>query len=271
MDKVSLFIDFKNIMSSEYRIDILKIPDAIEHYIKKVLNISEMRIIRTYVFMSTPCTDNQLKFTDMMVRNNFDVISLAYMDKAIDVAITTKLISDAQNGIFDIGIIMSGNTSLYPAIKGARDLGKQIFIANFSDKISNIYKETNYETGPLNVLYLDNILEHIADQIVDGEISPSTVLKELDQEFLSNLGNIDADKIDFKKYITYWATRARYLQVYYDTLTETDQEFLKRIFDKLNNLSSKYQPGYIKALNKKWQPKRPHTWIDEMRMVVKSW
>jgi uncharacterized LabA/DUF88 family protein len=268
MDKVSLFIDFKNIMSSEYRIDITRIPQAIESYIKETLNIPEARVIRTYVFMSTPCTDNQSKFADMMVKNNFDVISLAYMDKAVDVAITTKLIADAQHGIFDIGVIMSGNASLYPAIKEARNLGKQILVTNFSDKINSIYKEINYETGPLNVLYLDNILEHIADQIVDGKINPSIILQELNQEFLSNFGNIDIDKIDFKKYITYWTTRARYLQVYHETLTEDDQELLRKVFDKLNDLSAEYKPGYIKALNKKWQPE---SWEDEMRMVVKSW
>ena len=165
---------------------------------------------------------------------------------------------------------MAGSIALYPAIKEIRNLGKQILIANFSDKISSIYKDTNHETGPLDVdiLYLDEILESIADKIIDGEINPGSILEELQQEFLSNLGNMDTNKVDFKKYITYWTTRARYLQVYHDTLTEDDQELLRKAFDKLNDLSAEYQPGYIKALNKKWQPE---SWENEMRMVVKSW
>lgn len=227
-----------------------------------------MRIIRKYVFTSTPSTEPQAQFADMMVQNKFDVIALDHMDKAIDVSITSKLISDAHKDVFDICTIISGNISLYPAIREVRSLGKQVLISNFSDRISSVYKETNYETGPLDfdIFNLDTVLDVIADKVINGEISPESILKEVKAEFFN--GNLDHDKIDLKKYITYWAIRARYLQLFQETMLEDDQITIRRMFDKLNDLSKEHKPGHVKALNRKWHP---NSWEDEMRVVPKIW
>jgi hypothetical protein len=267
MNRVALFIDFKNLMSSEYKIDIFKIPNVIYDYLFKVVG-GDVRITRTYVFISTPSTDMQAQFADLMVQNKFDVISLDYMDKAGDVAITTKIVSDAHKDIFDIGVIVSGNLSLYPAIREVRDIGKQILVSNFSDKINTIYKEANYETGPLDfdILYLDTVLDAIADKMIDGKITPETILSEVKNELFE--GNIDFDKIDVKKYVTYWAVRARYLQLSQDGMADENKEIIRKAFDKLNDLSSEKKPGYIKALNKKWHPA---SWEDEIKMLPKVW
>lgn len=267
MDRVALFMDFKNIMSSEYKVDIFQIPNIVaDHLFKNIGN--DVRITRKYVFISTPTTKPQAQFADMMVQNKFDVISLDYMDRAIDVAITTKLISDAYMDIFDIAVIVSGNISLYPAIREARSVGKQIMICNFSDKINSVYKETNYETGPLDfdIFYLDEVLDIIASRVIDGEIVPLTIIEEAKSEFFN--GNLDFDKIDLKKYITYWALRARFLQIHQETMGDEDQMIVRKMFDKLNDLSAEYQPGYIKALNKKWCP---NSWENEIKVVPKVW
>lgn len=266
MEKISLFIDFKNIVSSEYRIDITKIPNTIYNYIKKEIT-KDSRITKKYVFIPSPCTDNQSKFADLMIKNDFDVISSPYMDKVIDVSITTKLIFDTLNNAFDIGVILSGNKSLYPAIKEVRNIGKQIIISNFSDKISSLYKDTNYETGPLKILHLDDFIDEIADTIISGKITPTSILKELD-EFINIIGNIDMEKVEMKNFITYWAVRIRYLQMHSDTLTENDNEIIKKISHEINELSSKYKPGYIKSLNKKWNPK---SWESEIKTIPKIW
>lgn len=267
MDRVALFIDFKNIMSSEYQIDIFQIPNVVSDHLFKHLG-TDIKIIRKYAFVSTPITKPQSQFADIMVQNKYDVIALDYMDKAIDVAITTKLISDAYKDIFDIAVIASGNISLYPAIREVRSIGKQTMICNFSDKISSIYKETNYETGPLDfdIFCLDNVLNVIANKVIDGEINYSSIMEEFKSEFFD--GNLDYVKIDLKKYITYWAIRARFLQLYQETMSEDDQIIIRKIFDKLNDLSSEYKPGYIKALNKKWHP---DSWEDEIKVIPKVW
>jgi uncharacterized LabA/DUF88 family protein len=254
-------------MSSEYQIDIFQIPNVISDHIFKNIG-SDIRITRKYVFISTPTTVPQSQFADMMVQNKYDVIALDYMDKAVDVAMTTKLISDAHKDIFDIAVIVSGNIALYPAIREVRSTGKQIMICNFSDKISSVYKETNYETGPLDfdILCLDNVLDAIASKIIDGEISSASILEEAKSEFFN--GNLDYEKINLKKYITYWAIRARFLQLFQETMNEDDQDIVRKMFDKLNDLSSEYQPGYIKSLNKKWHP---NSWEDEIKVVPKVW
>lgn len=254
-------------MSSEYKVDIFQIPNVIsDHLFKNIGN--DIRITRKYVFISTPTTKPQAQFADMMVQNKFDVISLDYMDEAIDVAITTKLISDANKDIFDIAAIISGNTSLYPAIREVRSIGKQIMVCNFSDKISSVYKETNYETGPLDfdIFCLDDVLDAITNRVIDGEIAPETIMEEVKAEFFN--GNLDFDKIDLKKYIVYWAIRARFLQFHQETMSEEDQNTIRKMFDKLNDLSSEYQPGYVKALNKKWCP---NSWESEIKAMPKVW
>lgn len=267
MDKIALFIDFKNIMSSDYQVDIFQIPNIILDYVFDNVG-SNSRITRKYVFCSTPNTETQANFADLMVQNKFDVIALDYMDKAVDVAMVTKLISDAHKNIYDVAAIVSGNISLYPAIKEIRSTGKQILVCNFSEKISSIYKETNYESGPLDfdVLYLDDYLDVIANRIISGDINYSSIMEETKTEFFD--GNLDYDKINIKKYITYWAIRARYLQLSHEMMSEEEQDTIRKMFDKINDLSAKYKPGYIKSLNKKWHPK---SWEDEIKAIPKVW
>jgi uncharacterized LabA/DUF88 family protein len=261
MDKTAIFIDFKNITNSEYKVDIFKIPLAIKNHIKE--RGTEQSVVRIYVFMSTPSNEHQNNFVDMMVQNGFDVSCLDYMDKAVDVIIASKLISDAHKNIYDIGVVVSGNISLYPAIREARNTGKRITIANFSDKISSIYKTTNYETGPMDfeILYLDTILEQIASKVNNTTINIDLIRDEVENEFFD--GNLDYDKVNIRMYVTYWAIRARYLQA-----CDEDNDLTKKMFDKLNDLSAQHQPGYIKALNKKWHPE---SWEQEIQMISKSW
>lgn len=267
MSKVAVFIDLKGLMSSEYKVDVFQIPGVIcDHLFKESGN--EIRINRKYIFMPTPSNEQQARFADLLVQNKFDVISLDYMDRAVDVAMTTRMISDAHRDIFDIGVLMSGNIALYPAIREVRNIGKEILITQFSDKISSIYKDTNHETGPLDfdIFNLESVLEIIADKIIDGDITTDSILDEVKTEFFD--GNIDYEKVDLKKYITYWAIRARFLQINQDIMGEKDQDIIRRMFDVLNDLSSEHQPGYIKALNKKWHPS---SWEDEIRVVPKVW
>lgn len=267
MDKVAIYVDFRNIMSAEYQVDIFQIPNAILDKLFSTVG-SDLKISRKYVFIPTPSNESQARFANMMIQDKFDVIAFDYMDKAIDVAITTKLISDAYRGIYDISAIISGNISLYPAIKEVRSIGKQILLCNFSDRINSVYKEPNYETGPLDfdLFYFDDILEVIANKMIDGEITTDIILEEINLEFFD--GNIDYNSINMRKYITYWATRARYLQLHRDQMSEEEQEIIRRVFDKLNDLSSQYKPGFIKALDKKWHPQ---SWEEEIRMIPKVW
>lgn len=266
MSKIAIFINLRDLMTSEYHVDIFRMPEAICDYLSKTLN--EIKINRKYVFISTPANEQQARFANLMVQNKFDVISLDHMSKAIDVAITTRIVSDAHRDIFDIGVIVSGNISLYPAIREVRSIGKQVLIAQFSDKVSAIYKETNHETGPLDfdIFYLDSVLEIIAEKIIDSEISEEIILNEVKNEFFN--GNIDYKRIDLHKYITYWAIRARYLQINQESMIEEDQSIIRRMFNILNDLSAKYRPGHVKALNRKWCPA---SWEDEIRMVPKIW
>ena len=265
--KTILFINIECLINSEYKINIFKLPSIICNHLSKLTKITS-RIIKKYIFMPTPSTESQMQLMNIMIQDKFDVVALDYMNKMIDVAMATKMVSDAYKNIYDVGVIIGGNISLCPAIKETRNMGKQILMVGFQDKIDPIYKETNYETGPFDfdILYLDSILNIIADKIIDSKITPSTVLEEVKLEFFD--GNINFSKIDVKKYITYWATRARYLQLHQNDMSQEDQEMIKRMFDRLNTLSIEKRPGYIKALNKKWQPS---SWESELSIIPKVW
>jgi len=269
MNRIMIFIDHKNFILSEYIVDIFRIPNVILDHLFSTIG-REVELVRTYMFMNKPINHQQEELVESMIRYGFDVQFTINreksQDKSTDIALACKMVSLAQIDAYDVAVLASGNSDMIPAIKEVRNIGKRVLVTCFEDRTSNLYKEPSIETGPMDfdVFYLDDAIDIITNQAVVGEISPSIVLNEIKNSFFDV--NIDYDKIKIKKYITYWVTRARYLQS--TELNEEDQECVKKMFDKLNELSSVYKPGYIKALNRNWSPK---SWLDEVKRIPRTW
>lgn len=271
MIKVMIFIDYRNLISSQYKVDIFQIDNVITDHLFKITG-TNIDHVRTHVFMGGS-TESQSQFIENMIRNGIEVeINSQHhsreQEKGTDVAMACRALSLAHQNAYDLGIIVSGDADLLPAIKEIRQLGKRVMVACFEDRVAKIYKDPTLESGPidLDIFYLDTVIDAIAIQAINDNITIEYVLDEVKSLFFDV--NIDYDKIRMKRYITYWATRARYLQTHHDDLSEDDQKIPHRMFDILNDLSNKYRPGYIKALNRHWSP---NSWEDEIRRIPRAW
>lgn len=269
--RAMIFIDYKNLISSEYRVDIFKIPQVVQDYLFDYTGLN-VNIIKVNVFMGPPINNGQSNFINAMIRHGYDVdcveSSHEHASKGIDVALGCRMVSMSHHNTFDIAVVVSGSADLHPAIREIRNMGKQVLMSCFEDRISNIYKDPTIKTGPtdIEIFYLDNVINAIAMTTIDHEIDIDSIVTEIADEFFG--GNMDFDKIKIKKYIAYWATRARFLQFNTTELNDDERDILKRCFDRLNELSNQYKPGYIKSLNKSWAPT---SWEDELRRIPKSW
>jgi uncharacterized LabA/DUF88 family protein len=271
-----IFIDYRNIISSQYKIDIFQMPGVIVDYLFNLTGIT-IDLVRTYVFMggSTP---TQSHFIDSMIKNGYEVnINPQYygkdrdrppQEKGTDVALSTRMLALAFTDAYDIAVLVSGDADMLPAIKEIKNVGKRVMVACFEDRAAKIYKEPTKETGSIDfeAFYLDSVIDTIALQAIDDEITPNSVLNEVKNEFFDI--NIDYDKIKIKRYITYWATRARYLQSCIASFKEEDKDTPHKMFEQLNKLSNERRPGYIKALNKDWTPE---SWESEIKRIPKTW
>lgn len=265
MKRAILFVDYKNIIYSEYKIDLFQIPHVIQDHLFNILG-TEIDIVKTCVFINHSSARKYEGFVNAMIKEHFEVIPHSHADKNMDVSIACKMVSLAHFNAYDIAILLSGSSDLHPAIREVRDLGKRVMMSCFEDRISTIYKEPNHSAGSLDfdIFYLDKVLSAIASANDYDNITAESILKEINNDFFD--GNVDYDNIRMKRYIAYWATRARFLQN--EDLQEDDKETIKMMFDQLNKLSSEYKPGYIKALNKEWSPS---SWKDEIRRIPRTW
>jgi len=278
MNRAMIFIDYKNVVSSEYRVDIFQLPSAISDHLFNITGM-EVDLVRTYVFLGGTIAQPQTNFIEKMVRSGFEVElgpqhnshdkDHKSVEKGVDVALACRMLSLAHHNAYDTAILVSGDADILPAVQEVRRLGRRVMVTCFEDRISKLYREPTHETGSTDyeVFLLDSAIDAIAVQTVDSEISVDVIAKEISEELFD--GNIDFDKIRTKRYITYWATRARYLQSMMDELTDEQQDAVRKAFEHLNQLSNDYRPGYIKALNRNWKPSA--SWEDEIKRIPRTW
>jgi len=277
MVKIMAFIDYRNLISSQYIVDIFQIPGVIIDHLFDIMG-TQIDLVRTYVFMGG-YIESQTTFIETMLHNGFEVeINPQFqskdrqaLEKGTDVALACRMLSLASNNAYDIAVLISGDADIFPAVKEIRELGKRVLICSFEDRIANIYKNPQHGINSMDfeVFNLDDVLNIIAVQAMD-DVSPQSVIKEIKNDFLD--ANIDYDKIRIKRYITYWGTRARYLQTLMaENRSNYDKEELeipRNTFETLNQLSNEYRPGYIKVMNRNWTP---DSWEEELKRIPKVW
>lgn len=260
MNKVMIFIDLKDLMATEYSINMSNVRNCIMDHLFDISGIN-YELIRTYMFSNT----NSNLPIDIKT-GGYEIICPKFdlKDNNMPILMSTTIIPLAYHNAFDIAVIVSGDINMIPCITEIRKIGKRVLLSCFEDRANNIYR---YENNPTDYdpFFLDESIDNIAME-TQKLATIDSILEDMNASFLS--GNIDYNSIRIKKYLTYWAVRARFIQTQISKLTEEQQDILRRTFDKLNDLSSQYKPGYVKALNRTWEP---DSWEAEIRRISSEW
>ncbi len=83
-------------------------------------------------------------------------VKQTYMEKGIDVSLSTDLLWYACQNSYDIGIIITGDADFLPTIERVRLVGKKIELWGFRNEI-----EDNFEDKVDNIYYMDDIMSKI--------------------------------------------------------------------------------------------------------------
>jgi uncharacterized LabA/DUF88 family protein len=159
-ERVMIFIDGANLFhgcknhEKGYRVDILKLKDEL---------VDNRKLIRAYYYGSIPTDDknkygSQKKFFDMLEYEGFTVSVIPLkqrrgkytcencgkeneikkeVEKGVDIALATDMISFGINDHYDTAIVVSGDYDYFRAVEEIQRNGKRVEIAYFrNDGIS---------------------------------------------------------------------------------------------------------------------------------------
>lgn len=167
-DRVMIFIDGSNLFRScegfrqGYRPDIKKLQDIL---------LKNRNLVRTYYYcsMGDPPRPEQVKFQDKLKYLHIAVVSKSleqrgqtpdgkplWVEKGVDVALVTDMLSMAFKGAYDVAIIVSGDNDLVQAVDEVKRTGRRVEIAFFAFAIGRELRDTGDDFVNL---------EDIADQI----------------------------------------------------------------------------------------------------------
>ena len=135
--KVIIFIDGANIFRStrqfrpNFQVDYLKLANTL---------VGSRQLIRTYYFGSEgiPPNPNQQKFYEKLQRSGISVILRPirrrnddFIEKGVDVALATEMLSLGFQNAYDIAILVSGDSDYIHAVNKLKNIGKIVEIAAF--------------------------------------------------------------------------------------------------------------------------------------------
>lgn len=102
----------------------------------------EVDLIRTYYFSSAPIDMSEaqqqffhrLEYTGIrVVLNTLHDTAEGYREKGVDVRLACKALF--LNRCFDVGILLTHDSDLIPAVEVLQDYGKRVVIAGFRDRL----------------------------------------------------------------------------------------------------------------------------------------
>ena len=157
IDRLMIFIDGSNLFRSFRR----NRPD-IKYNIKKLVQLltENRKLIRVYYFGSIrqPPKERQIRFYDGLrydgihvttrpLKIRTKIINCPYekgrecrqifeVEKGVDVALVTKMLSFAFKNVYDIAVLVSGDADYIEAVRQIQDLGKRVEIVAFKDAIA---------------------------------------------------------------------------------------------------------------------------------------
>ena len=142
-ERVMIFVDGSNLfttaerLNTPARVDILKLRDLL---------VAGRKHIRTYYFcsISTPPRESQISFLEKLKTLHIDVVVKElkfrghdsenrpiYVEKGIDVALVTTMLSMTYSNAFDVAILVGGDQDYAQAVEEVKRAGKRVEIAFF--------------------------------------------------------------------------------------------------------------------------------------------
>lgn len=103
--------------------------------------VRDRRLVRPYYYcsLSVPPRPQQEKFIKKLKTLRFTIVNKplkrrgdTYVEKGVDVALVTDLLSMAYRNAFEIAMVVSGDNDLLGAIEEVKRLGKRVEIAAFA-------------------------------------------------------------------------------------------------------------------------------------------
>ncbi|MCL4345438.1 MAG: NYN domain-containing protein [Candidatus Thermoplasmatota archaeon] len=170
-ERVMIFIDGSNVFRSMGNYNIQNTETTRIDYIKLRDELCNGRnFIRAYYYGSedTSKGDAQKGFQDKMRSHGFEVIIKPLkviqtadgrktpIEKGIDIALATDLISLAWEGAFDTAVIVSGDSDYVDAIKRVKQKGRKVEIASFRNSLAS-----DMRTAGDRTVMLDDIMDRI--------------------------------------------------------------------------------------------------------------
>lgn len=177
-DRVMIFIDGSNTFRAFRRFR----PD-VKYDIRKLIDklLRGRKLVRPYYFGSEriPPNEGQRKFYDAIRNQGIDVTirplklrsrstkcprckhtwsESAEVEKGVDVALVTKMLSFGFKDVYDVAILVSGDEDYVDAIEQIRDLGKRVEIVAFKGALAPSLRRLADVDG---LIYLDDIADDI--------------------------------------------------------------------------------------------------------------
>jgi uncharacterized LabA/DUF88 family protein len=146
-DKVVVFIDGSNLVHTAqlfkdgYRIDYAKLRD----WARK-----GRRLLRVYFFGSIPpnLSEKQIKFHTYLKAIGFTLELKPlhrhgdrFIEKGVDVALVTRMLSLLRLNAFDTAVIVSGDNDMTEAVREVKNAGKKVEVISFRNGIGKQLRE----------------------------------------------------------------------------------------------------------------------------------
>jgi uncharacterized protein (TIGR00288 family) len=161
MKRAMMFIDGANVFHScknfkrGYKIDYVKLRDELT---------KDYDLIRAYFYEGViPNDDSKRSFHNALKAQGFHVETRplverdgSFMEKGVDVMITTELLTHSFKDNFDISVIVGGDQDYIVALKEVKREGKRIVLACFENSFSNEIQDIADES-----IFIDTIASKV--------------------------------------------------------------------------------------------------------------
>jgi len=156
VDRVMIFIDGSNLFRTFKRF-----RPTVHYSIKKLVTLltKDRKLVRPYYFgaIRLPPASGQIKFHDEIRYEGIDVTirplktrslscecpkckhqwtRVTEVEKGVDVALVTRMLSFAFKNTYDVAILVSGDADYIDAVEQIRDLGKRVEIVAFKGALA---------------------------------------------------------------------------------------------------------------------------------------
>ena len=151
-ERVMVFIDGSNLFHAcnqiKFKIDLVKLVSVL---------VGDRYLVRPYYYTAfNPQKQEQIKFLHALQNRGFCVKAIPlkrrgdrFIEKGVDVALVTDLVSMAFRDAYDVAILVTGDYDFIEAIRIVMSLGKKVEVAMFSHATNDELRRTADRFIPL--------------------------------------------------------------------------------------------------------------------------